>query len=108
MIKHVVVCYADNLAVGCGAFKQFDKQTAEIKRMFVLPEQRGQGIGQKILQELEHWATEENYTQCILETGKRQHQAIALYTKSGYHTIPNFGQYAGVENSVCMRKILSL
>ena len=43
---------------------------------------------------------------CILETGKRQAEAIRLYKKSGYDIIPNYGQYAGIENSVCFKKDL--
>lgn len=93
-------------AVGCGAFKEFNDETVEIKRMFVPDEQRGKGIASKVLKELEAWALELGYTTCILETGKRQPEAIALYKKNGYELIPNYGQYAGVENSVCFQKVL--
>lgn len=103
-IKNAVVCYADGQPVGCGAFKEYDKTTVEIKRMFVQPEFRGKGIAGTILKELERWAAEINYLQAILETGKRQPEAIALYQKAGYTIIPNFGQYENVENSVCMKK----
>lgn len=106
-IRHVVVCYEDNKAIGCGAFKMFDDTKAEIKRMFVSPEYRGQGIGLDILKELEKWAWESNYTVCILETGKKQPEAIRLYQKAAYHLIENYGQYQNVENSVCMAKRLS-
>ena len=47
------------------------------------------------------------YAQFILETGKKQPEAIALYTKKGYHITPNYGQYAGVENSVCFEKYIN-
>ncbi|MEO6589269.1 MAG: GNAT family N-acetyltransferase, partial [Pyrinomonadaceae bacterium] len=60
----------------------------------------------KILAELENWAKELNFSECILETGLKQPEAIRLYQKSGYETILNYGQYAGVENSVCMKKVL--
>ena len=60
-----------------------------------------------ILTELEAWAAELSYSKCILETGKRQPEAIALYLKQGYVNIPNYGQYAGVDNSVCFEKIIS-
>jgi GNAT superfamily N-acetyltransferase len=76
----------------------------EIKRMFVLPEHRGKGIAGQILQQLEIWAAEGNNSTCILETGKKQPEAIALYKKAGYKIIPNYGQYENVENSVCMEK----
>lgn len=104
MIKNAVVCYVDEVAAGCGAFKPYEGDAVEIKRMFVDPQQRGKGIAQTILKALELWAGELGYTQAVLETGKRQPDAIRLYEKSGYILIPNYGQYANVENSVCMTK----
>ena len=103
-IRHAIVIYENGTPVGCGAFKPFDENTVEIKRMYVLPEMRGKGIASQILSELEQWAAESNYRRCVLETGKKQPEAIALYLKSGYAVIPNYGQYAGVENSVCFEK----
>jgi putative acetyltransferase len=103
-IKNVIVFYENDQPVGCGAFKFYENKTVEIKRMYVLPEQRGKGIASQILNELEKWARELGYTDCILETGNKQIEAIALYQKIGYHIIPNYGQYQGVENSVCMQK----
>jgi len=103
-IKHAVVAYLDNKPVACGAIKQFAPGTMEVKRMFTLPENRGQGTALKILAELEDWAHELSYQTCILETGKRQPEAIGLYKKAGYKIITNYGQYAGIENSVCFEK----
>lgn len=105
-LKNVVVCYNNNSPVGCGAFKVIDKETVEIKRMFVHPELRGNGIAFNILKELEIWAKELNYTSCLLETGKKQIEAVALYKKASYQIIPNYGQYENVENSICMKKII--
>jgi len=105
-IRNAIVCYADDKAIGCGAFKKYDDNKAEIKRMFVLPEYRGHGIGLNILKELELWAAEMNYAECVLETGKKQPEAISLYQKAGYFIIPNYGQYLNVENSVCMMKTI--
>jgi GNAT superfamily N-acetyltransferase len=76
----------------------------EVKRMFTLPECRGKGVATKVLDELEKWATELGYKKCILETGKRQPEAIALYKKNGYKRISNYGQYVAMENSVCFEK----
>jgi len=106
-IKNVIVCYIDDYAVGCGAFKSFDDDAVEIKRMFVRPEFRGRGLGLEILRALEIWAAESGYSSCVLETGKKQPEAIQLYQKAGYGIIPNYGQYMGIENSVCMRKLLT-
>lgn len=103
-IRYAIVCYADDKPVGCGAIKRYDDEKAEIKRMFVLPEYRGHGMALGILKELELWAAELNYTACILETGKKQPEAIHLYQKAGYTVIPNYGQYEGINNSVCMMK----
>jgi GNAT superfamily N-acetyltransferase len=103
-LDHVIVCEDEGLASGCGAFKQLEPNVAEIKRMFVLPEQRGKGIAASILNALENWAKEEGYTSCILETSIRLENAISLYKKMGYEVIPNYGQYIGVESSVCMKK----
>jgi putative acetyltransferase len=106
-IKYVIVAYDDDTPVGCGAIKEYAPDTVEIKRMYVPPHKRGQGVATIILTELENWAQELNYKKCILETGKRQPDAIALYTKNGYTPIPNYGQYEGVENSVCFGKELN-
>ena len=105
-IKHTAIFYLENFPVACGAIKQFDPGTMEVKRMFTRPEFRSRGIGMKVLNELEAWAGEMGYNRCILETGARQPFAIALYQKAGYRQIPNYGQYAGVENSVCFEKWL--
>ena len=103
-IKHVVLAYEIEKPLGCGAMKEYDAKTMEIKRMYVSPESRNKGIATKILSELEHWAGELSYARCILETGKKQPEAIALYKKNGYTVIPNYGQYAKVENSLCFEK----
>jgi putative acetyltransferase len=103
-IKYVVLAYENKRPLGCGAIKEHKADTMEIKRMFVLPESRKKGIATKILTELEHWAAELSYTKCVLETGMRQPEAIALYKKNGYALIQNFGQYAEMENSLCFEK----
>lgn len=102
----VVIAYSNDNPAGCGCFKKFDDHTVEIKRMFVKPDERGQGIASGILSELEIWAKEDGYTYAIVETVKNQQEAIALYQKKGYESIPNYGQYIGMLNSVCFRKKL--
>ncbi|MEN2402590.1 GNAT family N-acetyltransferase [Flavobacterium sp. MC2016-06] len=105
-IKHVVVYYENNTAVGCGAFREKVSDTVEIKRMFVHPEYRKRGIAASVLKELEIWAAELNYSYTVLETGKKQPEAIALYQKQDYIIIPNYPPYEAVDNSVCMKKTL--
>ena len=107
LLKNAVICYENNTAVGIGAYKEFEPNVAEIKRMYTVPECRGKGIAKAILNELETWAKEENYTISILETGFLQVDAIGLYQKLGYEITENFGQYIGVANSVCMKKNLN-
>ena len=107
LIKHAVVAYADDEPVGCGAFKEYAPDSVEIKRMFVQPTHRQRGVARTVLAELETWATELGYANCVLETGKRQPEAIALYERSGYELTPNYGQYIGIDNSVCLRKTLT-
>jgi putative acetyltransferase len=105
-IRHVVVAYQDGQAVACGAIKEHAPGIMEVKRMFTVPASRGKGIARQILAELETWAAELHSTKCILETGKTQVEAIRLYERNGYSHIPNYGQYAGVENSVCFEKVI--
>ncbi len=105
-IKYVVVAYEILKPVGCGAIKEYAPNIMEVKRMYTPPESRGKGVASKVLTELETWAAEMSYEKCILETGKKQPEAIGLYKKNGYKLIPNYGQYADVENSLCFEKIL--
>jgi putative acetyltransferase len=106
-IKYVVLAFENGKAVACGTIKQFSSGTMEIKRMYTLPEHRGNGIASSILNELEKWAAELSCNKCILETGSRQPEAILLYQNNGYNRIENYGQYQGIENSVCFEKKLT-
>lgn len=106
LIRHVVVVLLNGEAIACGAFKPCEKDTAEIKRMYVRPAHRRKGNAARVLSELERWAVEEGFHRCILETGLQQPEAIALYKHKGYTQIPNYGPYDGVELSVCFEKKL--
>ncbi len=106
VLKHVVVVYLYDKAVGCGAFKPFNKNSVEIKRMYTVPERRRKGVAEMILLQLENWARDMNYSKCILETGKRQIEAIKFYKQMNYTLIPNYGPYKNVENSLCFKKEL--
>ena len=103
-IKYVTLAFENGKPLGCGAIKEYNGDTMEIKRMYVSPDNRKKGIATKILTELENWARELSYAKCILETGKRQPEAIELYKKNGYKLIPNYGQYTEMENSLCFEK----
>lgn len=106
-IDHVVLIYSDGEAVACGAFKPFDEYSVEVKRMYVVTNKRSMGIASIVLDELESWASELNFKRCVLETGKKQIGAKELYLKNGYNIIPNYGQYKGIENSICFEKYIN-
>ncbi len=106
LIEHAVVVYLRNEPVGCGAIKKYQTDVWELKRMYVLPAYRGKGAAVQIINELEGWAKALGVKNLILETGKRQADAVAFYHKMAYQVCPNFGQYIGVENSVCFEKSL--
>jgi GNAT superfamily N-acetyltransferase len=102
-----VVAYEDGKPVGCGCYRETaEGQTVEIKRMYVLDEKRSKGIAGQVLRELEVWAREAGNQRAILETGRGQPEAIALYTKSGYAEIDRYAPYTDREDSVCMGKDL--
>ena len=105
-IKHAVVAYSDELPVACGAIKEFNPETMEVKRMFTIASYRGKGFATQVLTELEKWALELGYSRCVLETGLRLPDAVRLYQRNGYYQIPNYGQYAEMENSICFKKKL--
>lgn len=105
-IKYAVVLYHGKVPVACGAIKEHGGDSMEVKRMYTLPHFRGKGLASKTLIELENWSRELGYAKCILETGKRQPEAIALYKKNNYSVIENYGQYKGIENSVCFERML--
>lgn len=108
-LQHVLLAYLPGQpeAVACGAIKPFDSESVEVKRMWVVPGFRGQGIASALLQQLEQWAVELGYQRSVLETGKKQVEALHLYPKNGYRITANYGQYIGIDNSVCFEKWLS-
>jgi GNAT superfamily N-acetyltransferase len=105
-IKYAVVLYENEIAIGCGAIKEYEEDVMEIKRIFVRLEKRGNGIASIILKELENWTKQLGFKKCILETGIKQPEAISLYKKNNFVIIKNYGQYAEVENSVCFEKLI--
>lgn len=106
LIKHVVIAYIEEKAVGCGAIKNYSDDTMEVKRMYVNPDFRGNRIGKTVLDELEIWTKELGYKKCILETGMMQPEAITLYKRNSFIQIENYGQYKEDETSVCFEKMI--
>ncbi|WP_066631749.1 GNAT family N-acetyltransferase [Labilibacter marinus] len=105
-LKYVVIAYHNDIPLACGAIKEYEPNTMEVKRMYTSPQSRGKGLASLVLAELEKWAQELSYKKCILETGIKQPEAIALYTKNNFQSIPNYGQYTEVKDSRCFEKVL--
>jgi GNAT superfamily N-acetyltransferase len=92
--------------VGCGALRPLEPWAGEVRRMFVTPPARRQGVAASVLSELERHARMLDYRVLRLETGRRQQPAIALYEGFGFRRIPPFGAYVGDPYSVCFEKPL--
>jgi len=105
-IKHCIVGFINEQAVACGAIRAVDDESMEIKRMYVHPSARNKGLATLILQELEVWSAELGYKRCVLETGRKQPEAIALYEKNNYTRIANYGPYINIDNSLCFEKFV--
>jgi GNAT superfamily N-acetyltransferase len=106
-IKNVIIVYDKEIPIGCGGIKEYSNSIMEIKRMYVKPKYRGQGIASNILLSLENWAMELGYFSTVLETMKVKENVISMYLKNGYKIIPNYGQYEKMDKSICMRKVIS-
>jgi len=105
-LKHVVVVYLKNKAVGCGAIAKYDLSATEIKRMYVTPSHRGQQLGEKILSELENWTKELGLSKCILFMGVHQPEAMKLYLRNNFSVIENYGKLKDIPDSICLAKTL--
>lgn len=105
----VFVARVDGRALGMAALVVDQAASrAELKRMFVHPDARGQGLARGLLSAVEQAAAAAGVAELRLETGPLQHAAIALYERSGYERIPNFGPYVGDPYSVCYAKSLAV
>jgi putative acetyltransferase len=100
----VLVAYVGGAPVACGAVREIDSATGEVKRMFVVSDRRGHGFGRAILDGLESYARAGGFQTLRIETGTRQPEAVALYRAAGYRDIPPFGRYVGNPYSVCFEK----
>ncbi|OXB07521.1 GNAT family N-acetyltransferase [Flavobacterium pectinovorum] len=102
--SNVFIIYLDDEPVACGCFKKYNKNTTELKRMFVSPKARGLGLAQMIIGELEVEAKNQGFEIMILETLYKQIEAINLYQKVGFEIVDNYEPYVGLTNSICMSK----
>jgi len=101
-----LVSRSEGRAVGCGGICRFDGTRAELKRMYVVPDERGRGLGRGLLEALEAEARRLGYAGIVLETGELQPESLGLYASAGYERIPCYGVYAAREWSRCFEKTL--
>ena len=102
-----LVVHHQGVPVGCGALRRLDAETGELKRMYVSPTVRGTGLGRRLVDALEAEARKLGVRRLVLETGTRQHAALALYRATGFQPIPLYGEYTrSPETSVCLGKEL--
>jgi len=93
--------------VGCGAVRLIDAETGELKRMYMAPSARGKGLAKQLVASLEAEARTLGAKRLVLETGTRQHAALALYRRMGFQPIPLYGEYRlSPDTSVCLGKDL--
>jgi GNAT superfamily N-acetyltransferase len=85
----LIACISEE-PVGCGGIHLLDEHTAEIKRMYVAAQARGHGIGRYLLEHLERHASTLGATRIMLETGRRNTAALALYRRAGYVSCPSY------------------
>jgi putative acetyltransferase len=103
-----LVVWMNGVPVGCGAVRSLDPQTGELKRMYVAPAARGTGLGRRLVDALQAEARALGLRRLVLETGTRQHAAIALYRATGFEPIPLYGEYQqSPDTSVCLGKELA-
>jgi GNAT superfamily N-acetyltransferase len=108
------VGYVAGTPVACGGWRARDGGSgeplqdgdAEVKRVFVRAAHRGRGYGRAVLAELERTAAAAGRRRAVLETGTRQHEAVALYTNARYAPMATFGLYRHSPNCRCYAKIL--
>jgi GNAT superfamily N-acetyltransferase len=102
-----LLVYRGEAPVGCGALRLLDAETAELKRMYVCPVVRGQGLGRRLVAALEAEGRALGVRRLVLETGVRQAAALALYRATGFQPIPLFGEYCrSAATSVCLGKVI--
>jgi putative acetyltransferase len=103
---HLVGARVGRTLVGLGGLELQDEATGELKRFYVTPVHRGAGIADALIAALVEHAHEQNVTRLRLETGDKQHAAIAFYRRHGFTVVPRFGPYVNSATSVCMERVL--
>ena len=99
-----LVCYRNNIPVGCGVLQTYSDKIAEIKRVY--SKEKHRGIGKSIIKELEIKAQEFNYEKIYLETRKINKNAVDFYLSQNYLICENYGKYQGSTEAICFMKNL--
>lgn len=103
-IDDVIIAYDKSVPAGCASFKKYDRECAEVKRVFIRKDYRGKGISKGLMELLEKSAKEKGYMYLILESSELLIAAMRLYYNRGFQVIPNYGQYKDMPDSICMKK----
>lgn len=103
----VILAFAGSVPIACIALRPFDKDTAEIKRMYVIPEMRNSGIGTKLIEKITAVALGKGCKFLVLETNEKLPDAKRLYEKMGFAKIKSYGPYDDLEETLCMGKKLT-
>jgi GNAT superfamily N-acetyltransferase len=85
-----LVAYRDGVPIGCAALKRLDHRTAEIKRLYVAPDERGTGVARALIGRLEQIARQVGYSAVRMDTGPRQPASVALFSSIGYESIADY------------------
>ena len=105
-IEAACLLLTGGVPAACGAIQPLDENTAELKRVYVLPGFRRRGFARQVVEQLELQALFRGYQFLALETGRAMPEAIALYTKLGYREAPAWGPFTGDGLCLCMKKEL--
>ena len=104
-IVYTVIAVDGDEVVGHSALRPFESRL-EVKKVFVVPSRRGTGVARALLADLEDYARARGVASLVLQTGRLQVDAIALYEKIGYVPIEPFGAYASFPGALCFEKQL--
>ncbi len=105
-ISEVIIASVNGAAVGCAGLKAYSDSDAEIKRVWVEPDYRGNHIAAEMMERIEERARELGFRRIILQTRSIMKDAVGLYLKRGYRQIDNYPPYDHLDGAVCFAKYL--
>jgi GNAT superfamily N-acetyltransferase len=103
-----LVAEVDGVPAGCGAWRTLPSGSAEIKRVYVEAAFRRRGIAQLVVAALEEGAAAAGHAEVVLNCGREQPEALALYAELGYRPVPGYGVYACEPGAVFLGKDLTV